>query len=281
MLENLPNKNGDDKTNIIEGRELCQTFVCDMWNVADIKLYKAETEKETAEELTVLGTLGPVKVVYCVLALLIFLIPAKQFRGTADRLVKCIIIIALTAGILLITRLPDIVSRIDGGEFAATDPYYDLGFIINSPFRFLRMLLLSLWTEGQTYVFEAVGRYLAGRSIRTGFWWLRLYLSVLLIHAIWQQKRPIINLKQRGVLLGVSAILVICIMTTMTLTYTHYGENMIRGVHGRYFIPIFAPVLYSLATDRIPVKFQKKYLTSLIWFVYLGVIFEVMSQVAF
>ncbi len=227
------------------------------------------------------GTFGPVKIVYCILALLVFMIPAKQFRVFRDRMLKCFSVLFITAFILMLTRYTDIASRVDGSIFGEVNPYYDMAFILKHPLMFSGIIARTLRNSVWTYLEEAVGSRLANYSIIIPLWWIRIYLLVLLIHAVFRDEKVLPDIKQRAIMLGTSALLFLSIMVTMALTYTPSDVGSIIGVQGRYFIPFFAPVLYCMSANKIPLKINRKYFTALIWFVYLGVIFEVMSQIVY
>ena len=242
---------------------------------------KAVTWKNMLICVFLLGIFGPVKVVYSIFALLIFLIPSKQFKGISDRILKCFFVILFTALILLLTRFNDIFVRIDGSGFGEVKHYYDMRFVLGHPDRFIRLIKDTLRIYFWSYAEEAVGSLLANRSVYITLWWIRLYMLVLLIHAIIQKEKPIVGIKQRIVLFGTCVALFFSVMFTMFLTYTYSDSAEIMGVQGRYYIPLAAPFLYCLSTDKIPLKIDKRYFTALIWFVYLGVIFDVMSQIVY
>ncbi len=229
----------------------------------------------------ILGTLGPVKVVYCTLVLLVFMIPSKQFKGLKDRLFKCMFIIAFTVGILWIIRSPDIVSRVDGSNFGEVNPYYDMNYVMGHPFGFMKLLANSIWHDGKMYIYQAVGYHMAGTSVSLAPWCIRAYLLMLVLNQLFQEKNDAPGIRQRAVALGMSVITLVGIVTTMALAYTYYGSERVSGVQGRYFIPIMALVLYSLSVSRIPKIINRKYFTGIAWIVYLSVIVEVMSRIRY
>ncbi len=228
-----------------------------------------------------LGILGPIKVVYCAFFLLLFMIPSEQFKGLKDRLFKYIPVIAFALGILWLTRLPDIVVRVDGSAFGEANPYYDMSYIIHQPFEFLKMFARTIRRNAGLYLFQAVGYSVAGKTVFISDIYIIAYLLMLVLNQLLQDKKEVPGIRQRVLPLMTSAIIIAGILVIMTLTYTRYGRKFIEGVQGRYFIPLMAPVLYSLAISRIPLRINRKYLTGIAWFVYIGVIMEIMSRIAY
>ena len=110
--------------------------------------------------------------------------------------------------------------------------------------------------------------------------WVRIYLLVLFIYAVFQKDKAL-TFKQRTVVITTSVLLLVSVMVAMTIAYTPSDVASIIGVQGRYFIPLFAPLFYCMSGDKLRPKFNRKYFGALIWFVYMGVIFEVMNQVAY
>lgn len=229
----------------------------------------------------ILGTLGPVKVVYSALFLLLFIIPSEQFKGLKDRLLKFIPVIVFAVGILWLTRLPDIAGRVDGSAFGEANPYYDINFIFHQPFAYIKLFAESIRMYGGHYVFQAVGYSFAGQNVFIPEIYVKAYLAMLVLNQLFQEKKTLPGIRQRAVLLITSAIISVGILTIMMLAFTQDGRKFIEGVQGRYFIPVLAPVLYSLAVGGIPLKINRKYLTGMAWFTYMGVIMEVMSCISF
>ncbi|MBR6258117.1 MAG: DUF2142 domain-containing protein [Lachnospiraceae bacterium] len=229
----------------------------------------------------ILGTLGPVKVVYCALFLLLFMIPSKQFEGLKGRLIMCIPVIIFAVAILGLTRLPDIVGRVDGSTFGEANPYYDMNYIMTQPGAFLQLLIKTVKQHAGLFLMQAVGYSLAGTTVSISDTYIKAYLVMLVLNQLFQEKTSVPGIRQRVVALATSACIIAGILITMTLSYTRYGRNIIDGIQGRYFIPVMVPVLYSFSVGRIPLKVNRKYFTGIAWFAYLGVIIEVMSRITY
>ena len=228
-----------------------------------------------------LATLGPVKVVYCAMFLLLFMIPSKNFNGLKDRLLKCVPVIAFAVAVLGLTRLPDIAGHVSGSAFGETNTYYDMNYILKQPFAFLELLAGTLKRYGEKYLLEAVGCSFAGTTVNIPVTYTWAYLIMLVLNQLFQEKGSVPGIRQRAVALGTSAVIILGILTAMTISYTKAGSSFIDGVQGRYFIPVMAPVLYSLSVSRIPLKINRKYFTAIAWFAYLGVIAGIMSRIRY
>ena len=60
---------------------------------------------------------------------------------------------------------------------------------------------------------------------------------------------------------------------------TPYGGDRSVGVQGKYFMPFIPPLLYSFYSDRIRIKLDRAKLFIPLWFLELGYVVSIMSNI--
>lgn len=176
------------------------------------------------------------KIAYLPLCLLLFAIPKERFGDIRKKLFWISGISIATIAIYIIWYLvtPPLVS--------ITDSTAQISFIIHNPLNYLSIIIHTIASSSinETLFFfsGAFGGYLE---------WLNITPSLVYIIAIYTvfvllcQKASQSAHTTKGLkLLSIFTLLttVIAIFTAMFVTWTGVGEAVIRGVQGRYFLPL-------------------------------------------
>ena len=189
------------------------------------------------------------KQVYFLLALLLFLLPARRFAGPKDRLAFLGVAsaAALSAVVGWSAMIPHLLAAPRPGVDA--DAARQLGLVFADPVGFARL-------AGLEYAAH-VGNYYRGFIGVLG--WLdtflpdllhALYGVVLLVAALVDGSREFPITGPRRCLLVIMTLgIPVLIALVAYLAFTDVGDDRILGVQGRYFIP-FAPVLLLALHNR-------------------------------
>jgi uncharacterized membrane protein len=129
-----------------------------------------------------------------------------------------------------------------------------IAYIFGNPLEYTKLLLRSMAGMLFSYLNGASGFFQYGYlgSASTVFTYVLLLLAVWasLTHAKGERRKglaPKYIVLTLLMVFGVTAI----IWTSMYVSYTSVGADEIRGVQGRYFIPLFFPLLVCLMNSRL------------------------------
>ena len=196
------------------------------------------------------------KQTYFFLIFLFFLIPVNKF-GTMKKMVIVFSILFLsTLEISIIWNLA--VSQFYLPRYPGVSIPGQTSFILSNPLNFLNIIVNTILTKdilsGIITSFVSYFGYF-GNNVYS---WLivLLYLFMLTLTSLLDKTNIIIHYKQKIITIITFIIIFVLICISMYLTATPVGQNGIRGVVGRYFIPI-APLLFLLFYNNI-IKFNIK-----------------------
>ncbi len=215
----------------------------------------------------ILGILAVVKVIYVCLGLMIFIITGKNIK-------KAIPILAAPAILLLLIK---------GKEIAAvgtqTGGLYTIGTIIREPIRFLRLILFTLENNGWLYLKEVVGNMFTGGFTSVSEWLTLAYIFIICL-CILSNRETIVKSKRNRIIIYLTVIAgFMAVLLAFTVAYTPYGSLVVMAVQGRYFIPFVVPALYCMNGRRVYYIGDRSKLFIPVWFIELGYVICIMSQV--
>ena len=195
------------------------------------------------------------KQTYFLLIFLFFLIPVKKFGNMKKMIIIFIIIFLSTVEISIIWNMA--VNRFYVPIYPGISISGQTSYILSNPLNFVYILINTIVTKdilpiSTTFVgdFGDFGDNLYSWAI------VLLYVIMLIYTALLDKTNIIINYKQKIIIFMtyISIFTFICI--SMYLTASTVGENIIRGIVGRYLIPI-APLLFLLFYNN-KIKFNIK-----------------------
>ena len=193
------------------------------------------------------------KQTYFFLIFLFFLIPVNKF-GTMKKMVIVFSILFLsTFEISIIWNMA--VSQFYLPGYPGVSIPGQTSFILSNPINFVNTLVNTILTKDilSSIITSFVGDF--GNNLYS---WLivLLYLFMLTLTSLLDKKNIIINYKQKIIAIITFITIFVFICISMYLTATPVGQNSIRAVVGRYFIPI-APLLFLLFYNN-KIKFDIK-----------------------
>ena len=197
------------------------------------------------KEVYILGILlllvGLAKSNYILLLFLIFLIPARKFGSRKNR------ILVTGSLFVVVVAIVGIWNLIVNGLYAPIIPQVSISgqiaYLLGDPFRFPYLLINTFISRGLSYQFLFVGNFWLDIPLPT--WWLGFYLITIIPIALLDKSRINITRNQK-LISGATFILnAVTACALVYITWTPVGQNVIDGIQGRYFIPIF-PLLFLL-----------------------------------
>ncbi len=229
-----------------------------------------------------LSLFGPVKVGYSAFAFLVLFIPKTQFRNGKDKALKTGFVILTITVVIFLSEWALIQKKLTASDYAGKSDYYHIGYIISHPLRYLRLILNSFEQLFWKHTEEAAGIKLAGLSLNISEYLVLIYIALLFLNSTAaDQEEQWLTKGQRIGLILFSILCYIFTIITFSFSDTPYGNTLTEGIQGRYLIPLVAPFFYGISTRRITLHFEKHRLMYAVWFVELGYIVSVMSQIRF
>jgi uncharacterized membrane protein len=188
------------------------------------------------------------KQLYFLLALMALMIPKERFASAKYKVLFCIG--ALGAAILVNLAWAWTVRNVVVTE-AWADPNKQTAFVLAHPWEYVRVLgnTLSIWW--QRYIEWYVG-VLGWLDTWLPSWVYPTYVAMLIGAAILDagHGRPITTL-ERLLLAAIVLVTLLLVATSQYITYTIPGDAAIRGIQGRYFIPLTIPMLLVLYNRKL------------------------------
>ena len=235
----------------------------------------------------------PAKPVYAPMLLMLFMIPVRRF-GSLRKLILILVGIGLLAGAAsLAARIGDFSGLMSpsaepvpgsaselSAEFQNGSGYYSGTFLIYHPKTALKIFVDTLKSYELWFVWlqQCVGSRLAGLSLSVDVWHIFAYLVLLIISSFpCFGETTVIQAGERFLLLFISACVIAATMFFMFICCTPYGDPIILGVQGRYFIPILPLLCMCFHTKMIEIRGPiEKVLISAAVFIDLSILNQVL-----
>ncbi len=246
------------------------------------------------EYLVIIGAMGygaSPKAIYIPLVLLGLLIPSSRFKDKkTEKIMKAGIVVVFMA-LMSTFVLPAIISPSPVGDDRGGDTSHarQIASLFSNPIGYTGVLLSSLWN----YLFEySVGTSSMDLMAHLGAgsltYLIAIYLVVLTLTSenetyVKSSNGDNIKLgfnKLTGGFLWLLIFGVACLIwTSMYLSFTEVGRDVIAGVQGRYYIPLLFPALFLLSFNRFSSAYDKKKYNMICMFVSGFILFYSMWEV--
>lgn len=230
----------------------------------------------------IVGLVAPVKIVYVLLAFLVFVIPKERFKSTGDRILKSGAVLLGVLFFLMLTNGYRIIGTATNtkGDARFADETYTIGFVLQYPLRYLKLILDSLNETLWNHIKVAVGYMFSGdETLKVPEYFAIIYMLIMLLCAVSENRIVINKWWQRTIVLLVSAMGIVSVYVAFSFACTNYATSPVKGIHGRYFIPFLIPVMYCIGNDHIKIDIDRKKLLIPVCFLYAGYIVNIMSMV--
>ena len=217
------------------------------------------SKAETGTILLVALLWAPAKPVYTPLLLLLLIIPKERFGGTGKKLLWTGGMIGIVLAEALAIQLAAVQSVAASGMSAGDGVNWEgqknftLGWIIGHLPETAKLFLNTIRANGQSWIYESMGTYLAGLTVPLRPRYMQIYL-ILLIGCVLRRTKNATEDRSRASLaeeefrtgiwprilfIGAAVLSAGLVMLTMMLAWTSDTNEIIQGIQGRYFLPVF------------------------------------------
>jgi len=203
------------------------------------------------------------KTAYLPIILLIFLIPKKYFKTTKLYLSFLSIYFALNIVLLgvwmyLINPIYVTYNVLDA---TLIDPAQQLLFVIHNPLTFIKLVLIDIMSLGWFHLKNIFGIWYYGLNSL-----ITLVYSIITFTTIIFDKTPnrTIKLSSRTIVATIIFIELFFIELLIYLSWNPLHATFIKGIQGRYFLPLVIPTALLLYNDIVNIKLTKKLFQTLI-----------------
>lgn len=220
-------------------------------------------KKEWALIAVLVFLIVPAKLVYTAIAVLVLFIPATRFASRRQRALFVASIVLLAAGTFLLFKLPSvlniasspapdaIVSNSSGKTGSeGFEPSYTFSMAISDPAHAIALFIDTVLLNSSRHVQGFFGGVL-GWSNFTGPWYVVIIFVVLVLFAVSTDRikpiRPSLRLSS-GIAFALAVSAIYC---SMMFGWITVKDEVIVGIQGRYFLPLF-PLLFVIAAGLLP-----------------------------
>ena len=223
-------------------------------------IYDKKDEKLSSKQiLIILFTsilIALCKIVYIPIVGLVLLLPKTKFNSRKAQ----IIIISIIIGIALITNLCWLsISSSYLAEYEEGRPVIQLGKILQNPFNYLKTFIYSIDYNGSKYFTSTFGGEAGLNEFVIMNTMVPVVFFILCLIATFgtREEFPKLTIFQ-GIIMALIFLAVVgLIFTSLYIQWTNPDEKAIKGVQGRYFIPILPFLFILLSQLKIKMEYSE------------------------
>jgi uncharacterized membrane protein len=198
-------------------------------------------------------TLPLLKPSYLVLDLLVLLVPNSAL--TSRRAALALKAVALPIGFVAFAVWQDVTTKIvsevslmrPGPDWQLVDPHRQLRYLVDHPFSGLVTLVRTLRQHGRGYFQQMFGQ-LSFANVDIPAVSVLLSAASAVVAAIFVEPVQKLRLSRVYAIGAVVAVNVGLVFLVEYLSWSDVGDNVVRGVNGRYFVPLLVLVLSAVGT---------------------------------
>lgn len=222
--------------------------------------------------------LAPCKsIAYLPICFLCFIIPKKLFENRKKQIIFYCTIIGSGIISVLLMSLPNFIAL--SNDVWVNKQYYSLGFILKNPMQFFHIVLNTLHSYLDFYIFGIVGKALGWFSINVHNVIVVAFILLFFASFIKDSDEELDISTPRKVWIAIICFGVfVAIHVGLFIGWTVEGSKTIEGVQGRYLLPIMLLCGIMLRNNFI-IK-RKQVNLSILFTAYILQSFTIMSIVA-
>lgn len=201
--------------------------------------------------LAVIGTvLGLCKIVYVPLAFLTLLIPKEKYNKKRDRVLMCVLAVALPilANLAWLGVASTHLSLIDNNKSDAQKLN-----ILSNPIEYLRICFYTLYHDFDLYLMQLFGGFMEHiEMVHVG--WINVIAYIIIFIIIVLFDKDIKDKLDKKMKITISIVLfIICglIYTSIYMQWSTLKNYYINGVQGRYFVELLLPFMLVLGQNKL------------------------------
>lgn len=198
------------------------------------------------------------KVVYAPVCLLLFLIPWRRFGSKRRYAVHVVGLgaVSIAAALGWFMTASSFLVEIQPGVNSAAQ----ISFILTHPLQYARTLF-NTWSDSFfSYFLEAAGQKLGALDIPLGEFLPLSALAVLVLTGGYADDGEAPDTLIRYLMLAVAALVILLTFTSLYIQWTPYRCDTVRGVQGRYFLPVIPLLILGMGKLRKCISTQTGYL---------------------
>ncbi len=212
-------------------------------------------KREVAVLSVLLMALVPCKIVYALLAGLCLLIPKEKFGSRRFYFCSAATVIFLSVFSLAVNNMSTLSGYVGGGENYiewADAPGYTLKMLLAKPVHFLYLLLNTIRTQTGFYWETMLGSKLGWLNVPLSSLYVVGFSALLFLAAFKEEEgKASLAAGNRVWCLVLCTGVSFLVLLSMLLGWTPVGQLYVRGVQGRYFLPILPLFLLTLRNRRL------------------------------
>ncbi len=201
--------------------------------------------------LAVIGTvLGLCKIVYVPLALLTLLIPKEKYNKKRDRVLMCVLAVALPiiANLAWLGVASTHLSLIDNNKSDAQKLN-----ILSNPIEYLRICFYTLYHDFDLYLMQLFGGFMEHiEMVHVGWINVIAYIIIFIIIVLFDKDIKVKLDKKMKITISI-VLFIICglIYTSIYMQWSTLKNYYINGVQGRYFVELLLPFMLVLGQNKL------------------------------
>ncbi|MCR5143839.1 MAG: DUF2142 domain-containing protein [Lachnospiraceae bacterium] len=200
--------------------------------------------------------IAPGKIVYLVLALMLFMIPASKFKNKLHKILGMFLSLSGGAAIILLTRFQTVVSVGSGSSSMLTEQAtYSLGYLLHNPYQIVEVVYGTIISQGTYYIETMLGQYLGWLEIMVPGYIIYGFVVLIVLSVIKNEEEDkVLSPFQRFWAVGVIGVITCMIFYALLIDWTPLGQYYVAGVQGRYFLPMLPFLVILLKNNFIVMK---------------------------
>lgn len=124
-------------------------------------------------------------------------------------------------------------------------PIEQMKYIIKNPLKYAKVFLCTLKENGGFYINTFIGSSLGLLNIDIPQAYIIIYTTSLAMLPILEKNEESLEKRQKWLMCGIAVILIALVITGLYLTWSPLQAEIVSGVQGRYFTPVFILILLA------------------------------------
>ena len=241
----------------------CMLNACSLLFVAYVLFLAYEKKSVRLKDWVILilssVIMSPIKVIYLALVFLVFLIPNnKMNRNNVKALMSKIALLVTNLLVVLISRITSITYLVETSEtnkmVGEVVKGYDLETIIRNPLKVIVLWVNTIKMKPADWLTECIGGQPLSSGVVVSWFVVAVMLVICVLGLIVEENERVILAKGKVVSIIISLIISLALLLTFTLDTTRFIDPWVKGLQGRYFVPVLPLVMLAVQNKCIIVK---------------------------
>lgn len=222
-----------------------------------------ESKKQIKADFIIMVILGIIFAaakagVYVFVLMLLLIIPKEKFKNIKTYFVSVgLILIPSIIGLTFFNKIK-ILNAItsNGNKLLDFDNRiaYPFSYIFDNPIGYINLFINTIINKGEFYISTLIGGQLSVYTVHISNAILLAFIILLIISTFRKENEKLYLNKYSKIIMGIVVVTIFIVFHFVALTWTPYGDNIIYGVVGRYFISILPLVVLIFRNEKIVLK---------------------------